>query len=123
MSKMDKLMSKKDEPMEMDENYKSSKMHMLKELKNQMLGMMHGDAQDGIKKVEVMADDEDGLSDGLDKAKDLVDSKALPDMSDMGKPGMSEDEESEDSSEPSESLSDEELEQLQMLLDKMKRSR
>lgn len=74
MSMLEKLIAKKKldggaEPM--DPIYKDSKMSMLKELRNNMSGMMK-DELTPIKKVSVMADDEDGLATGLDKAKSLV---------------------------------------------------
>lgn len=137
MAKFEKLMEKKGSS-EMDPEYKESKMAMLQELKKQMMNMMHGDATGRMKKVEVAADDKQGLTEGLDKAKELVSGKELPDMSDLGKDGMSDDsdESSEDESDPAEELtdnieeasskgelSDDEIQQLEALLDKLKQSK
>lgn len=84
MSMLEKLIAKKKldggaEPM--DPIYKDSKMSMLKELRNNMSGMMKDDLSP-VKKVEVSANDEDALATGLDKAKELVTSPAMEEEDD-----------------------------------------
>lgn len=129
MDKLMKMMTKKKDNKPMDENYKNAKMSMLHALRDEMSGMMKGDL-DGAKlhKVEVAAPDKEGLSEGLEKAKDMLGNE------------NGETEEMENSSEEPESggelaqdvieheaaegdLSDEEIDQLMMLLEKMKKSR
>ncbi len=72
MGKLDQLMEKKaGSAGEMDPARREAKMNMLKALRNEMSQMMSGDLK-GAKKVEIQADDTDGLEDGLDKAKELL---------------------------------------------------
>jgi hypothetical protein len=73
--KMKKLMEKKKDGKEIDPMHKEAKMSMLKELRDQMSGMMKDDLQNhgaSMKKVEVAAPDAAGLAHGLDKAKELI---------------------------------------------------
>jgi hypothetical protein len=145
--KFNKMMDKKKDGKEMDPMYKHAKMSMLKALKDEMSGMMKDDISSGpMKKVEVAADDKQGLVEGLDKAKHLLgggedheddmpeDEHAEPEHDDMihkayGEMGlMPEDEQEEepelDHEEPDgDEMSDDEMEQLQMLLDKMKKAK
>lgn len=73
MSGLAKLMAKKKSDKPLDEGYKTAKMSMLQALKDEMGKMMGDDLKAGtMKKVEVAAPDKEGLSEGLDKAKDLV---------------------------------------------------
>lgn len=128
---MDKLMKliekKKKEGKEMDPLHKQAKMDMLKSLRGEMSGMMKDDLMPGKAKVEVAADSPEGLSEGLDKAKDLLKSK-------MEESQMDE-EEKEDKMMPSDGemveesmehemaegeMSDEEMAQLEKLLAKAK---
>lgn len=69
-----KLMAKKGADDEMDPDYKSSKLAVLQQLKDEMSKMMAGDLHGaaGLKKVTVAAPDADGLKDGLAKAQDLM---------------------------------------------------
>lgn len=58
----------------MDPKQKEAKMSMLQALKAEMSGMMKEDLQHpGMKKVEIAADDKEGLAHGLDKAKEMID--------------------------------------------------
>lgn len=68
---MRKLMEKKKGKGEMDSTYKSAKMGVLKEIKGLAEDHMKGDLS-GLKKVSVMAPDEESLKKGLDAAKDVV---------------------------------------------------
>ena len=76
MKMFEKLLEKKKKDGEkLDPMYKSSKMSMLKALKDEMNGMMKNDLEDGkLKKIEVASDSEEGLKAGLDKAQDVIDS-------------------------------------------------
>ncbi len=99
MKMFEKLMEKKKQSAgkELDPIYKDSKMSMLKALRSHMSGMMKDDLSNpvGMKKVEVAASDKSGLSDGLDKAKDLIgddsEESDSPKMGDASGP-MSDDE-------------------------------
>lgn len=68
------LEKKKAEAKPMSDLHKKSKMSMLQSLRDEMGGMMSEDLKPGheMKSVEVAAPDEAGLSEGLDKAKELV---------------------------------------------------
>lgn len=145
MKKLDKLMEKKSDGKELDPTYKSAKMSTLKALRDEMVGMMKDDLHPGMKKVEVAANDKAGLAHGLDKAKDIIsggeDTVGEDDHSDimsgMGKEGIlgqdGDDEDSESGAELIEDqiehegsegeLTDEEINQLEMLLEKMKKSK
>lgn len=69
----DKLLEKKGKK-PLDETYKSAKMATLKNLRDEMSGMMKDDLSNakGMKKVEVAGSDPDALAAGLDKAKEMV---------------------------------------------------
>lgn len=70
-----KLMEMKKGGPAMDPRQKEAKMAMLQALKAEMSGMMKEDLQHpGMKKVSVASDDASGLSEGLDKAKEMIDS-------------------------------------------------
>lgn len=132
MKDLMKLMEKKKaEGKEMSPLYKDSKMQKLQELKDEMSQMMKGDLSgDGMQKVQVASDNPEGLKAGLDKAKDLIDTK--DGMSDSEEP-----KEDEEGAEPASDLiedqikheasegqlSDEEIDQLQALLQKLKQSK
>ena len=74
MKTLDKMMEKKGSDKELDPMYKESKMSMLKALRDEMSQLMKGDlVKPGMKKVEVASDSPEGLSEGLDKAKDMMD--------------------------------------------------
>jgi hypothetical protein len=113
------LEKKKDGGKELDPLYKDAKMSTLKALRGEMVDMMKGDlAKPGMKKVEVAANDEEGLAAGLDKAKDIVEGD--DDLGDFESPKSEElAEESEESNEVE--LSDEEIAQLEALLAKAKK--
>jgi len=133
-----KLIEKKrKEGKEMDPLEKHAKMSNLHDLRKVMSGMMKDDLDHpGMKKVEVASPDAEGLSAGLDKAKELVgsdDESADGDESDDVE-GSEADDESAPEAEPmledeikheaSEGeLSDEEIEKLEMLLEKLKKSK
>lgn len=73
MDKLKKLMDKKNDGKEIDPEYKNAKMSMLKALRDEMSGMMKDDlTKPGMKKVEVASDSPEGLSHGLDKAKEMM---------------------------------------------------
>lgn len=69
---MEKMMKNKSEKKGVDK--KSAKMDVLKALKEMASGMMGSDL-DEMKKVTVAAKDDEGLTEGLEKAKELLDSK------------------------------------------------
>lgn len=76
MKPLDKLMAKK-KGEALDPTYSAAKMSMLQSLKDEMNGMMKGDLDGakGMKHVEVAGDSPEALSEGLDKAKDMVGSE------------------------------------------------
>ncbi len=67
-AKLMKMLGKK---RDLSENEKSAKIDVMKELRDDAAHAMHGKL-DGLKKVSVMSDDPSGLSEGLDKAKELI---------------------------------------------------
>lgn len=72
-----KLMEKKKSGDELDPTYKDAKMATLQALHGEMRKMMADDlhgAKGGMKEVKVAAPDKEGLSAGLDTAKDLLSS-------------------------------------------------
>jgi len=71
--KLKKLMKSKGEK-KMHPVEKEAKMASLKELHSMAKNML-GDRLHGLKKVSVMADDKEGLEEGLSKAKSLLDGK------------------------------------------------
>lgn len=73
---MKKLLQKKlGEGKELSDDESSAQMSVLKDLKGHM-GSMMGDKmsklKDGLKKVSVASDSEEGLKEGLEKAEDLI---------------------------------------------------
>lgn len=66
-----KLAEKKKGKGEMDPTYKSAKMGVLGDIKKLAEDSMKGDIE-GLKKVTVASSDEEGLKEGLEKAKDMV---------------------------------------------------
>lgn len=92
---------KKGKPL--DENYKKAKMSTLESLKNEMGGLMGDGLKSGVKKVEVVSPNSEGLAHGLDKAKELV--EGSPEEESSESPGM---EKSEEDKEPSDESSDSE---------------
>ena len=71
MGMFQKLMAKKGQDHDMDENYKQSKMKVLKDLHDEMTKMLAGDMH-GLKKVTVAAPDKEGLKEGLSHAQELM---------------------------------------------------
>lgn len=74
---MEMLMKKKGMPEKADENVKSAKMQAIQELMQVLEGMM-GEDIDSMRKVTVAAPSEEGLEEGLDKAKEIV--SEMPEM-------------------------------------------
>lgn len=122
---------------EIPEDYKNAKMSMLQALRDEMSKMMGEDMKNGaaMKQVSVAAPDKDSLAAGLDQAKDLV-AKGQADDMDSDK---EEDPTADDASEEEDGgkviedmiqhegkegeLSDEEIDSLMALLQKMKMSK
>lgn len=139
--KFNKMMEKKKDGQEIDPMYKHAKMSMLQALKDEMSGMMKDDISHPMKKVEVAADDKAGLVKGLDKAKDLLgavdehseDEMDMPEEEGIendsllskayGEMGLDHEDAPEEAMPEDDAMSDDEMEQLQMLLDKMKKSK
>lgn len=72
---MDKMGMMHNEPSEAPESGElEAKMEVLKQLHEMMSSILEGDLNDmgGMEKVEVMASDEEGLEQGLDKAQELM---------------------------------------------------
>lgn len=151
MKNLEKLMQKKKDSPPMDEQEKSAKMSMLQALRKEMSDMMKDDLTGhSMKKVEIAGKDDADLKMGLDKAKDMLDSGDDEDMeedkmSDGGyvpeddnkdwedeekseKAGLPYDSEAmgeheEDADSEDHDLSEEEMEHLERLLAKMKKSK
>lgn len=62
---------KKAQPGAMDESETKAKMDVLAEIRKLAMEAMGHDVK-GVKKVTVASDDEEGLAEGLDKAKEMV---------------------------------------------------
>jgi len=125
MEKLMKLMEKKkQEGKQMDPMYKESKMSMLKALKDEMTGMMKSDlSPEKMKEVKVASNSTEGLAKGLDKAKELIGDPSGPEgESEEGESDMEESAESPEEEKAEGELSSEEIDQLQMLLTKLKKS-
>src|SRR6185295_13419330 len=90
---LDKLMEKRGKPL--DPIYKDAKMASLKDLHGAMSDMMKEDLANakGMKKVEVAGSDPAALSEGLDKAKEMLgsDKDASSEIMDDGMRQPSED--------------------------------
>lgn len=67
----DMLSKKKEGKKPLDENYKSAKGGILKDLMKEMSSEMGGQMK-GLKKVTVAAPDSESLSEGLEKAKEML---------------------------------------------------
>lgn len=120
MERLMKLIEKrKSEGKEMDPMVKDSKMSMLKALRDEMSGLMKNDLS-APHKVEVAANDEEGLKLGLDKAKEVLgedEDSEEPEISMLGKEPSMMDDDSEGG------LSEEEQAMLEKLLAKSKMQR
>lgn len=90
---------------DMSPEYKDSKMKTLQALHGEMGKLMGGDLQ-GLKKVTVASPDEAGLSEGLDKAKELLKTSGGDGESHTVDSG-SMDSENEQSGEPEDEMSEE----------------
>lgn len=104
---------------EMDKK-SAAKMSMLKELRNSMSKHMGEDIKgkmDGAKKVTVMADSEENLKKGLDKAKDIVEDP----MEAMESPEEEIEESSEEVSENDPKELEEKIKELQAKLEALKK--
>lgn len=135
MSPLEQLIMKKmQEGKQMSPLEQKAKMSNLDSLKSEMQDMMKGhlDGKDGMDgaKVEIASDSPEGLKDGLDKAQDLMspsdDSSdnssedSDDDMSSDEDHGMMADGGHDDSQPDMSALSPTEMQQLQMLLAKLK---
>lgn len=116
---MKKLMEKKAEK-KLSPNEQKAKMSVMEELQNMASDAM-GKKLDGIKKVTVASDDEQGLKKGLEKASEIVD-KGIPalDSSDEEQDEMMEEEQEEMMGEqPEDEMSEDEInEKLEELMKK-----
>jgi len=98
---------------------KSAKMGSLKDLSDEMRKMM-GEGYEGIKKVTVASDSEEGLEEGLDKAKEILKKKlGSEDMMEEESMSESDDEELEVSEEDRDEMEDEAEDLMDDALDKM----
>lgn len=70
----DLLKRKKKDGKEMPEHEKSARLGVLKQISDMASDAMGNDIK-GLKKVEVMASDRKGLEEGLEKAKEVVESR------------------------------------------------
>lgn len=105
MSKLEKMLSGKEESdSQMSEEKMKIKKEMLEALmehvKEAMKGRLLGDMGE-MKKVSVMAPSQEGLEEGLEKAKEIVESSEMPEMEE------SEEKEEEMSSDPSPAMAEE----------------
>lgn len=117
MSPLEQLiMKKREEGKSMSPLEQKAKMDNLTALRDEMSSMMKGDLAPGAK-VEVAASSPEGLKDGLDKAQDVVSAGDDSGEGEMAMPG------SDDMDKDSDEMSSEEIDQLQMLLDKLKKSK
>lgn len=93
-----------------DDKKMEAKLKLLKDLKKEMLGEMFGDKMEGLKKVTVASDSEEGLEEGLDKAQEIM--KKRMDMMGYESEENEDDEKDEyaDGGKKIEAMSDEEIE-------------
>lgn len=70
----EKMMGEKGKTTDSDEMKKKAKMDMVRELRKLATDAMSNDMKD-MRKVSVMAKDEEGLKMGLDKAKEILKKK------------------------------------------------
>lgn len=118
MSPLEKLiMKKKEEGRMMDPLEQKAKMGSLEALRDEMSGMMKDDLAPKAE-VKVAADSPEGLSEGLEKAQDLVEDSHEPADEDQAEGDEVADSEGGSSSDV---LSDEERALLEKLLAKAKR--
>lgn len=78
-----------------------------KEMLNHLSGMMKDHMSEGLKKVTVASDSEEGLKKGLEKAEEIIEKKEMPSMEES-------EEMSDDDSE--EEMSEDEIEQMIQML-------
>lgn len=79
-----------------------AKMAVLEELRDLVMELMRGkysDKMGDMKEISVAAPDQEGLSKGLDMAKELMEGRDMQAMADEDRPEMSEDDEEEDEEE------------------------
>lgn len=110
--KMMKLMKKKGEK-KLSDNEKEAKLSVAKEMRDMASGMM-GEKLKGLKKVTVASDSKEGIEEGLEKAKDMVE-----EMPGEEKPEM-EASESEESEEMSPEDIDQKIQELLKLKEELK---
>lgn len=111
---MDELLKKlaaKGKPAKMSDEETKAKLEVVQELLQMAQEAMADHTKSGLdslmapkQSVEVMAEDQEGLAEGLDVAKDMVESEDLEDMED--KPEMKLDPEMEDADEETEDEED-----------------
>jgi hypothetical protein len=121
MSPLEQLIMKKmQEGKKISPLEQKAKMENLDALKAEMHGMMKNHLQPDEASVEIASDSPKGLKEGMDKAQDVLE--------EMPESPMGEEEEAMEDESPAEemmessegSLSPEEIDQLQMLLSKLK---
>lgn len=131
------LLDKKRKEPQLDEKNKASKMAMLEEIKERMKDMMANHLENNkMKKVEVAGSSPEALTMGLDKAKMMIDPEEEEEEKLGAEPKMDFDPMAEDVEhqdevmEPEEEiesaddeLTDDEIQKLEMLLLKLKRSK
>jgi hypothetical protein len=105
MDKLQKMLDKKHKKSE-DPMKKEAKLNVLKDLRGAAVDSMRDNLAHGLKKVSVMSDDKEGLKEGLDKAKELL--EEVPDKSpaDMEEAEERHEEDMEDESEEAEEPED-----------------
>lgn len=108
MSKLEKMLMGQKEENKMSQKGMDVKMEMLKELmdaaKDGMKGKLLGEME-GMKKITVASPSQEGLEEGLDKAKELLgseESEESPEHEEMESPEMEKGEEEEKSELPME---------------------
>lgn len=126
MHKMLEKLKQKMGESKLSPEHKEAKKSMLMELMKHMDGMMVEPIK-GLKKVTVASQDEEGLKEGLDKAKEMVSDKEnapavlKPDHSSMD--DESEEDESEEESSEDEEMSLDDIEEQIKKLEELKKAK
>jgi hypothetical protein len=110
--KMLRMLGKKKE--KMGDAEKEAKMSVIKEMRNMASGIM-GDNLKNLKKVTIASDSKEGLEEGLDKAKEVIEKQPMQEESDES----SEEEQMEDCN-MSEDEIDEKIKELMDMKAKLK---
>lgn len=83
----DKMMKMFGKKRDLSEHERNAKMDVMKEMRDEAAKAMHGKL-DGLKKISVLSDSKEGLSKGLDKAKEIAglsDGGVVEDQEEMDK--------------------------------------